>query len=258
MRPIFSICPPALEVTAFGRRLFLSPWFEPIWSRDGRLAALELLSRIHDRDTGKLLSPEDFFLKAQDSEQFQVLNWQLQILSLMTPWCNSHDVPVSINISRTVAKLILLDLNTQETMLRLAPHLRLEISEKFMPAGLLPEQDTFLPRLKLLAPLWLDDFGVGSNELLLLMSGVFEAIKIDRILLERLHKFPDGHIFFSGLCELARNAHVHVIAEGVSDNFLQDFANSAKVTSCQGWLWPGFTLEKLYLLPEIIPRDFVD
>lgn len=255
MQPTFSISSPPLTVTAFGRRLFLSPWFEPMWCRDGRLTALELLTRIHDRDTGAVLSPEDFFLKTSASEQFKVLHWQLQILTLMTPWCNSREVPVSINISRAVAKLILLDLKTQETMLTLSPHLRLEISENFMPAGLLPEQDTFLPRLKLLAPLWLDDFGVGSNELLLLMSGIFDAIKIDRILLEKLQKFPDGHVFFSGLCGLARSAHVHVVAEGVADNYLRDFANSAQVTSCQGWLWPGFTLEKLYLLPEIIPVD---
>jgi EAL domain-containing protein (putative c-di-GMP-specific phosphodiesterase class I) len=49
-----------LTVPAFGRVWQLSPVFGPIFSPDGSLIALEMLSRIADRDSGVAASPEMF------------------------------------------------------------------------------------------------------------------------------------------------------------------------------------------------------
>ncbi len=255
MKPTVFSTPPPLVVSAFGKVWHLTPWLEPVWWSDGRLAALEMLSRLQDRDSGEAVSPEVFFSQLSLPEQFRVLRWQLEILVLMMPWCTARGVPVSLNITRPLAMLCLSDTDVQETLLMLAPRVRLEISEHFLPAGVQPQQDALLPHFQQLAPLWLDDFGAGSTGLSWLMSGLFEALKIDRRLLETLKKHPGGEGFLTGLCGLARSARVQVIAEGVADPDLQAFVRRVQVTACQGWLWPGMSLEKLYQLPDRLPRD---
>lgn len=245
--------PVPLTVPAFGRVWHLTPWYEPVWWSDGRLAALEMLSRLKDMDSGEPASPEVFFSQLPLSEQFRILRWQLDVLVLMTPWCRAREVPVSLNITRRLAMMCLSDAGVQETLLMLAPRVRLEISEHFLPAGVQPRQDALLPHLQQLAPLWLDDFGAGSTSLSWLMSGLFEALKIDRHLLGTLKTHPGGEGFLSGLCGLARDVRVQVIAEGVEDIAHLDFSLRSRVAACQGWLWPGISPEQLSQLPDRLP-----
>lgn len=249
---LFRTLPP-LVVSAFGRVWHLTPRFEPVWWREGRLAALEILSHVQDRDSGAPLSPEIFFSQLSLQEQSRVLRWQLEVLMLMAPWCASRDVLVSLNITRPLAILSLSDPKIQEALFMLAPRVRIEINEDFLPTGAKPRQDPLLPDLKQLAPLWLDDFGAGSTGLSWLLSGLFETLKIDRHLLEALPARPGGEGFLAGLCGLAHGAGLKVIAEGVADQSLLAFVRNTQVDACQGWLWPGVGLDQLYPLPEWLP-----
>lgn len=255
MTSILLHAPVPMTVPAFGRVWHLTPLLEPVWLNDGRLTALEMLSRLQDRDSGEPVSPEVFFSQLPLPEQLRILRWQLDILVLMVPWCAAREVPVSLNITRPLAMLCLSDADIQEILLMLAPRVRLEISEHFLPVGVQPQQDALLPHLQQLAPLWLDDFGAGSTSFSWLMSGLFEVLKIDRHLLGTLRTHPGGEGFLSGLCGLARGSRVQVIAEGIADKGQLDFARRAQVTACQGWLWPGISLEKLHQLPDRLPGD---
>lgn len=257
-KDMFSTLPP-MVVPAFNRVWHLTPWIEPVWRVDGRLVALEMLSRPVDRDTGTPALPAWFFARAPQREQFRILRWQLGMLVLMMPWCAARHIPVSLNIGRPLAMHLLADPATREELLALAPYVRLEINECFLSPGIEQPEDRCLQGLAELAPLWLDDFGAGSTGLSWLMSGIFEAVKIDRRLMEKLLTRPGGDGFLAGLCELARGLHTQVIAEGVATPALLAFAQRTQITACQGWLWPGLSPEQIYQLadqlPEVNPGD---
>ena len=245
---------PPLAVPAFGRVWHLTPWLEPVWRADGQLTALEMLSRPADRETGVAARPARFFAGIPPREQLRILRWQMATLKRMAPWCAVRHIPVSLNIDRPLAQLLLAEAAPREELLALAPHVRLEINECFLPPGGKPPEDRCLQGLAELAPLWLDDFGAGSTGLSWLMSGIFEAVKIDRRLMERLLASPGGDEFLAGLCELARGVRTRTIAEGVATHALLDFARRAQVASCQGWLWPGLQPEQLYQLADRLPE----
>lgn len=113
----------------------------------------------------------------------------------MKPWCADHGILVSLNVTRSLAILLLNDSGMQKQMINLAPYVRLEINEYFLPPGDSVLSDPFLQGLIALAPLWVDDFGAGNTGLSWLMSGMFESVKIDRKLIAALHLQPGGVLF---------------------------------------------------------------
>lgn len=244
-----------LSVQAFGRRWQLTPVLEPVWDADGTLIAAELLSRVHGCDTGDACPPGDFFADLPRPALARILGWQLELLALLRPWCASRQVAVSLNLRRPQALLLVSHPAMAEAAAALAPWLRLEISEDFVPPGEVALADPVLDALTPLAPLWLDDFGAGATGLTWLLDGQFEAVKLDRRLFHELAELPEGVTFMAALAALARGLDVRLIAEGVADDALMQAAVAAGVAACQGWRWPAVPLPDLGRLPGRLP-DF--
>ncbi|WP_158262950.1 EAL domain-containing protein [Kosakonia sp. H7A] len=242
-----------LSVSAFGRVWQLTPVFAPLWGADGRLNALEMLSRLRDRDSGAPAAPEMFFTQAPQATQLRILYWQLDVLTLLMPWCRRRGVPVSLNITRGLALRLLGEPDMAGVVQALAPSLRLEISERFTSPDTAPEHDPLLQGLRPLAPLWLDDFGAGATGLAWLMSGAFEAVKVDRVFFRDLVALPEGVHFLQALTALAGAVNTRMVAEGVENRALMQTALSAGVDTCQGWLWPEVPLTALATLPAGLP-----
>lgn len=242
-----------LAVPAFGRIWLLSPVFGPIFSPDGSLMALEMLSRITERDSGSPASPEMFFVQIPLTEQRRILVWQLEVLTLLSPWCAARQLPVSLNVSRSLALRILADASVAESAILLTPWLRLEVSERFLSPDIRPDQDPLLSALQPLAPLWLDDFGAGAAGLAWLMSGVFGMVKLDRHLFCDLARLPEGAGFLRALSCLSQSRGTQLVAEGVETAALMKVATDAGLSACQGWLWPEVTPAQLAGLPDRVP-----
>lgn len=256
MTPPASIVPalaavPPLSVYVFGRtwQMTLTPVFDPLWRPDGTLAALELLSRFTDAESGTSASPERFFSQASPGVQHSMLCWQADLLTAIAPWCLSRQVPVSLNLSRPLATMVQAESGIAGALLALSPYLRLEISERFLNPDVLPGSDPLLQGLRPLAPLWLDDFGAGTAGLAGLLSGAFDAVKVDRRLFCDLVSLSGGPRFLHSLTGL----DTRVIVEGVETLPLLQAARDAGVSACQGWLWPEVTTDKLATLPDSLP-----
>lgn len=253
--PSFSPLPPVtpLAVQAYGRVWELTPWFEPVWWRDGRLAALDMLSRPVDRKSGAGALPAWFFACLPQQEQQRVLCWQSGIVNRMLPWCTSREVLVSLSMTLPLAMTVLSEPSVQDALQALAPHIRLKISERDLPPGKGGGSAPFLQGLLALAPLWLDDFGADSRGLSWLMSGLFDAVKIDRRLLGELHVHPGGVRYLAALGSLTGEGRTQVIAGGVTDPELLAFALRGEVAACQGGLWPGVPAEEVHRLTDGSP-----
>ncbi|WP_370605580.1 EAL domain-containing protein [Citrobacter braakii] len=242
-----------LDVSAFGRILLVTPVFEPIWDNKGVLVGMEMLSRLHDPNIGVPFPPDIFFKQAPIKQRFRVLRWQMNILPLIIPWCQSQSVCVSVNVSRDVANKLMADDDMILLIKSLYPWLRFEISENFLKQDIYPGDDQLLNALRKIAPLWLDDFGVGSTGLSCIINGQFDAIKLDRGLFSYLIHFQEGENFLRTLARLSHALNAKIIAEGVSDEALMHSAMGIEADLCQGWYWPSVTLERLRHLPSILP-----
>lgn len=244
-----------LIVPAFGRFWHVTPTFAPVWGMDGRLIALEMLSRVQDRETEELCSPEMFFSHTPQSEQFRIFCWQLDVLSQLVKWSRIRDVPFTLNINRGQALSLLGDPYISGRVQTLAPLLRLEISEHFIGKDTIPENDPILQGMRELSTLWLDDFGAGATALSWLMSGLFEVVKIDRQLFRDLVLLPEGVCFFNSFSSLARTLNARIVAEGIENRALMHKALSAGMDYCQGFLWPEVSLSELFTTPIFLPQE---
>ena len=149
----------SLVVSSSGQVWKLTTCFEPIWRMDGRLEALEILSRPACGETGMPVKADIFFEQASLSVLLEVFRWQLAALKQIYAWCVCRGITVSLNITRALAKSLLNEPALQNTIRALAPRVRLEISEYFFPDGADPQRDWLLPVLRELAPLWLAEAG---------------------------------------------------------------------------------------------------
>lgn len=242
-----------LAVQAFGCRWLLTPSLEPLWTPSGVLTALELLTLPTDRDTGQLRPAEGFFAGLPQSELDRLLIWQLALLALLRPWCAHRLVPVTLNLTRPLATLLATRPELTNAAAALAPWLRLEVSEDFLPLGADIAADPLLSALLPVAPLWLDDFGAGATGLNWMLDGHFEAIKVDRRLFHELSGLHEGRSFLRSLASLALRRGVLMVAEGVSDGALMQAAADSGFFACQGWRWPAVAVSELNALPSRLP-----
>ncbi|HHR1267921.1 TPA: hypothetical protein ACS61N_004469 [Klebsiella oxytoca] len=162
----FNISHP-MKVLAFGWGWNLTPWLEPMWWIDGRLAALEILRLLKEVVSGEWPSVAVFFSQLSLPEHFRIVRWQLDILVLMKPWCAAREVPVSLNDTCLLVMVLLSYPEIKETLLMLASHVGLEISE-FLSEDKQSREGSPLLNLQRLTPLSLGDFCAGSTRLLLL------------------------------------------------------------------------------------------
>lgn len=234
-----------LTVAVDGKKYALRPVFEPMYSPAGPLMALEMLSRLRLlSDPQVTLDPSRFFAWASADEAWRVFAWQIDVLTRCRPWFAGHSVPVSLNINRAQARGCLMRMHdgVLDRLDALAPWLRLEISEHFLRADTDARDDPLLTLLAGTCPLWLDDFGAGSANLVALFSGRFDVIKLDRAVVSTLACTPPGLDLLNALLRLAREQGAHTVLEGVATP-----DDLARVRGCgawalQGWLWPPVSL----------------
>lgn len=243
-----------LPVTApGGRRAVMFLKAGPVWESDGRLVALEWLADIRDRCTGEQIPAEAFFARTPDTELLHILAWQLQVLASFSPWCRSHGLKVSLNLTRSQAISVLATPSVTRQITRLRDILRLELSEFFVQGGPGAGTDTLVQAMAELTPLWLDDFGCGTTPYVCLTEGRFEVVKIDRSFMVRLQQMAGGASFLRGLNTLVAGTGNRLIAEGIADPALWAFACASGVSACQGWLWPEVSVSDLCGLPGQLP-----
>ncbi len=228
---------PSLTIISSGVRYALSLVFEPLYSPKGELMAVETLTRLQlsTRDTNLAApSPTDFYAALSSEVSERILVWQLGCLHRLADWLAAHQILVSFNVNRGLAYCCL----RQARMLRaLRPWLRIEINEHFFTLGEDPANDELLCRLEQLCPLWLDDFGTGSANLHALLSGKFEAIKLDTRIFHHFSRSLNGALFIEALRKTADEVGTQLILEGVETAIHLAGLQQSGAWALQGFYW---------------------
>lgn len=236
----------SLPVMAAGGYLcHLTAVLMPVRQADGRLIALELLSRIHYAGSGISLPSEVFFRHCPAAEQVRIFSWQLTLIERLSTWCRVHEVLLSVNITRSLGISILSSRELSAQVQGLDRVLRLELSEYFIRQGCAPGEDPLIQGISALSPLWLDDLGAGTAGFCWMLTGIFEFVKLDRHLLERLYFQLHGREFLQALNLLAQDAGGNMVVEGVANEAYWQFVRDCDAAAGQGRLWPAVELAAL-------------
>lgn len=226
-----------LEIFFEGEFITLIPVFEPICSFESKVLAFELLTRVQTRDK-TLISAEFFFNRATSEDMVMVLTWQLTVLKKHKSFFVDGKIFASININHPQAIGCLENKDVYEQVKGLSSYLRLEINENFFSVGDQNYNDSIVELLHEACPLWLDDFGSGSANLLPLLSRNFEVVKVDRMIVNELISHDSGRFFLKALIFLAERNGIKTILEGVENIDVLNLLPCYKAWALQGWLWP--------------------
>lgn len=151
---------------------------EPVYKSDGKLLAVELLSRFTTTSFKSPIYTERFLHQLNAQMKIKLLHSQLSEVKNVQNWFIEHQIILSINIDFDMAHAVLNDDNVI-SLLNSMPFIRLEIMESF-PNLSDGAENALLSKLAKRYSLWLDDFGSGNAHIAAAASGFFECVKIDK------------------------------------------------------------------------------
>lgn len=208
---------------------------EPITTQNRELIGVEVLSRIYTNVGAYTLDVELFISCLSYAEKRRFIINQLTQIKLKSKFFLELGLLCSVNIDYDLALIIINDNEINELLDELS-FIRLEVSETFfnLSDGL---KNPLLNSLYKKYKLWLDDLGAGSSNIELVKSGIFEFIKVDKLLFwksKELSTLPDTINDIEKYCK-------NIIIEGVEDI---KHLKSLNFCTCyiQGYINPSVTL----------------
>lgn len=215
---------------------------DPIVSIDERLLGVELLTRFIASD-GRPLHPE-FVISSWDLDRKRLFLYeQCGNIATMQTLFERKNLFCTLNIDQKMAFLIRHDYILRQTFESM-PFIKLELSEHF------PGLDKGLksPLLKSLSQgvngLWLDDLGAGNANVVSLIEGYFEVVKIDRIFFNEQVKKPT----FNQLIASIKKHCGKVIIEGIENREHLGILREVGVWGLQGHLFKSVPFKNVDLL----------
>ncbi|MFI8416470.1 EAL domain-containing protein [Serratia sp. NPDC078593] len=227
--------------------------FQPIYSMDGRLLALEILSRFNSLD-GDLVMPIEIGIHLLDPlQKIELFNEQLLLVEQYALWFVEHQVLLSIPIEEDVVDGILSDAVLRQR-LRQLPFIVLGISEAFtqLSAG---KNNKKISRLSEVFTLWLNNFGSGKATLNGLYDGLFDYVKIDKHFYWRLFAQQGHDVMFDSLLKNINLLCRGVIVTGIENRLYLNKLRYAGIYGLQGGIWPSINVDNLDVLCAV-PDEF--
>ncbi|GGJ22366.1 bifunctional diguanylate cyclase/phosphodiesterase [Deinococcus roseus] len=148
-------------------------------------------------------------------------------------------VPVGVNFSALQFRQNDVMETIQEALERFdlpAQYLQVELTESLVMQDVEKTTQILhdLSRLGVMSAI--DDFGTGYSSLAYLKRFPIRKIKIDRSFVRDLTHDPDDQILVKAMIDLARNMHLHVVAEGVEDEQQLQLLKNLGCHEIQGYL----------------------
>ncbi|MFY7205309.1 EAL domain-containing protein [Enterobacter cloacae complex sp. LZL004] len=215
---------------------------EPIVSIDERLLGVELLTRFIASD-GRPLHPE-FVISSWDLDRKRLFLYeQCGNIATMQTWFERKNLFCTLNIDQQMAFLIRHDYILRQTFESM-PFIKLELSELFL--GL--DKGLKSPLLKSLSQgvngLWLDDLGSGNANVVSLMEGYFEVVKVDRCFFNEQVQKPTFYMLIASIQKHCGK----VIIEGIEDRERLGILREVGVWGLQGYLFKSVPFKNVDLL----------
>lgn len=214
--------------------------FQPMFNREGKLTAVECLSRLDPLKHGHIADVEQFFNHAPLSLRTDILLEQIALVADYQGWFRDNNVMVTLNIDEQT--LMALDNDVVSECVNAAGCLHFEVNE--FSRTLTCHSPTSLA-LSEKYSLWLDDFGSGFAGFSALSVQPFRYIKTDKRLLWSLFEKNNGQELMSSLLRYFSANHHLVIVEGVETLEHHRWLDDMPWFALQGMLWKECSIKTL-------------
>ena len=217
---------------------------EPIYSIEGKLYAVEVLTMFTGGFSGGKLEPQHFISLLDAKSKHTLLSSQLQAISRKASFFRTYNILCSLNVDQSMAIMILEDSEISD-IIKENEYIRLEISERF-PRIDKVNGNIILNELSRTYKLWLDDYGVDFSNINTLKNSQFESVKIDK-----KYFWENGaSVMWPRTINDIRKYCSKIIVEGVETASQFRNLTHSGVYGVQGFLFPAVLLTKIEnLLP---------
>lgn len=180
------------------------------------------------------ISPQSYFSQLSIADQFEILQWHLQ---LGTQMAKHFGARTAINVHNSLVE----HEEDRQRFLRIlgatAVPVILEFTEDY-PMPIMESSNRFLRELRELGHLSaLDDFGTGHNGMSLLTDYDFDVVKVDRSLLANLLTSSERQRSIKLLVQLLDVLGKRHVVEGIEDEAVHHYLVDVGFTTFQGFLF---------------------
>ncbi|MFW0766879.1 EAL domain-containing protein [Trabulsiella odontotermitis] len=214
--------------------------FQPMFNREGKLIAVECLSRLDPLKHSGFSQVEQFFSTASPGLRQDILLEQIALVRRHQAWFQRHDVMVTLNIDEQT--LMVLDNDFVAECVSELHCLHFEINEF---SGTLIKHSPVTRAISEKYSFWLDDFGAGYAGFSALAVQPFRFIKTDKCLLWSLFEKKNGQELMSSLLRFFSANQHQVIVEGVETPAHRQWLEEMPWFALQGLLWRESSIETL-------------
>ena len=212
-------------------------------SKSGALAGAEVLVRWKNQDRG-MVSPSEFIYLAEDTGLIVPIGeWVLRPACLQyRRWQKAGVAPpyLAINVSGRQFKMDGFSQSVfqvlEETGLE-SKYVELELTESF----LMDDQEFAINTLQELKDmgfqLSIDDFGTGYSSLSYLKKFPIDRLKIDRSFVVEIETNEEDRAIIRAIIDLAHTLNIHVIAEGVEEEYQAEMLKRMGCDIIQGFYY---------------------
>lgn len=212
---------------------------EPVMTTSGQLVGCELLTRFHCEDLPVLNSK--YFIMAMTVEgKKELLKQQLETVDFHASWFREHRLFCTVNVDTVQARLCVFDREIIQLLDKM-DFIRLEISENFEGLELGINHPVLKTLLNVGYRLFLDDLGSGRANVAALITGCYEAVKLDRAFYHQEVQKPTFNVLMKNIMKYCP----YVIVEGVEQQQELPVLRDAGVTAVQGYLYRSVNFSKV-------------
>lgn len=212
---------------------------EPVMTTSGQLVGCELLTRFHCEDLPVLNSK--YFIMAMTVEgKKELLKQQLETVDFHASWCREHRLFCTVNVDTVQARLCVFDREIIQLLDKM-DFIWLEISENFEGLELGINHPVLKTLLNVGYRLFLDDLGSGRANVAALITGCYEAVKLDRAFYHQEVQKPTFNVLMKNIMKYCP----YVIVEGVEQQQELPVLRDAGVTAVQGYLYRSVNFSKV-------------
>lgn len=219
-------------------------WFQPqVSAKSGAVVGFESLLRLNNDGSNRTIGPAEFVPILEESGDIidvgklvveEAIAFREELES------KGHDIKVSINVSA-----IQLESDTLFNLLKgyvqdgtmVPEHFPLELTE----TAIIKNKDVALMALGKLRELGfslqLDDFGTGNASLDLLISQLFDTVKIDKSFTLNEERQSNATAVIKAISHLSHELGFNMILEGVEQIGHLELAQRNHIEICQGFLY---------------------
>ncbi|MDD2992939.1 MAG: EAL domain-containing protein [Pygmaiobacter sp.] len=226
--------------------------FQPIYDcSEKALCSAEALLRLVDRE-GRPVRPDDFIPLAEEYGQIVEIDWM--VLDMVCSFLEENDqLPIhSISVNFSAQELEMPDAAGRvfETLRRHhipVEKIKIELTERVLYQDLPRIQKVLTDLCAGGVGLYLDDFGTGYSNLATVLRLPFEAIKIDKSLLQDIETDPQAALLLGSLVRTFHEMGRKVIIEGLEREKQFDIIETLPVSAVQGYYFASPMTGKAYL-----------